>query len=229
MVEAAYLLDEPLFFARFSSRWVLQQSLFVRAVPAGSSSETQKLGLFLAEAQIGAQMSIRDDIDSLADANLIAFASDKKHHIDYPPDMSPEPDETDEGRKPGYCRVDCDAAWEYLGALRDAQIFPSTTWQRTNSKANKAFTVGDIVEKIKEFREPDYDNVDHCEFCEDVKVLFTRKLASLRKVHEQRLWGMCLDCYKAGGINPGECRFEHPKQGAQADASHAGGLGTNGL
>jgi hypothetical protein len=44
IVEAAYLLDEPLFFARFSSRWVLQQSLFGRTVPAASSAETQKLG-----------------------------------------------------------------------------------------------------------------------------------------------------------------------------------------
>lgn len=44
IVEAAYLLDEPIFFARFSSRWVLQQSLFGRSVPAAGSSETQKLG-----------------------------------------------------------------------------------------------------------------------------------------------------------------------------------------
>lgn len=44
IVEAAYLLDEPLFFARFSSRWVLQQTLFRRQVPAAGSSETQKLG-----------------------------------------------------------------------------------------------------------------------------------------------------------------------------------------
>jgi hypothetical protein len=44
IVEAAYLLDEPLFFARFSSLWVLQQSLFGRTVPGASSAETQKLG-----------------------------------------------------------------------------------------------------------------------------------------------------------------------------------------
>ena len=82
IVEAAYLLDEPLFFARFSSRWVLQQSLVGRSVPAASSTETQKLGFLLAESQIRGQMSIRDDLDALADTALISFSGDKKHHID---------------------------------------------------------------------------------------------------------------------------------------------------
>jgi hypothetical protein len=30
-------------------------------------------------------------------------------------------------------------------------------------------------------------------------------------MHMDRLWGLCLDCFKAGGVNPAECRYEHQK------------------
>ena len=43
VIEAAFLLDEAMFFARFTSRWILEEPLFKRQVPAASSSETQKL------------------------------------------------------------------------------------------------------------------------------------------------------------------------------------------
>lgn len=147
--------------------------------------------------------------------------------------MSPDPDETEGGRKPGWCRVDTDAAWEYLGALRDSEIFPCTVWQALGGDDQpRGLTIGDIVEKVKCFREPDYDDSDKCEFCEDVKTMFTEKLEELRKAHEKRLWGMCLDCYKAGGINGGECRFEHAKGGgrqATSPKANGGGLGISGL
>ena len=159
-----------------------------------------------------AQMSIRIDLDALTDTALIAFSRETNHHINYPPDMSPDRHEAENGRKPGWCRVDSDAAWEYLGALRDAQIFPSTAWVR-DGEGRTTYTIGDIVDKIKTFRAPEYDDADRCEFCEDVEALFTQKLDVLRSEHEKRLWGMCLDCYKAGGVNPGECRLEHAKMG----------------
>ena len=135
------------------------------------------------------------------------------------------------GHKPGWCRVDPDAAWEYLGALRDAEIFPSTTWARPSAENATGVTIGQVVEKVRAFRKPEYDDVDACEFCEGVKALFTKQLKALKREHEKRLWGMCLDCYKAGGINPGECRFEHAKVGGQASSQGAdgGGLGISGL
>jgi hypothetical protein len=187
--------------------------------------------VLLAESHVQAQITLRNDLDALADTALIAFSKDKQHHIDYPPEMSPEPDEIEDGRKPGWCRVDSDAAWEYLGALRDSQIFPSTTWDKPDASGGTGFRIGDVVESVKFFRAPNYDNVDKCEFCEDVKGLFTKKLDALKEEHEKRLWGMCLDCYKAGGINPAECRFEHAKPAVQARAqgAGAGGLGINGL
>lgn len=43
IIEAAYLLDEAMFFARFTARWVLEQSLHFRLVPAATNTDTQKL------------------------------------------------------------------------------------------------------------------------------------------------------------------------------------------
>ena len=43
IIEAAYLLDEAMFFARFTSRWVLEQSVYRRQVPAATTSDTMKL------------------------------------------------------------------------------------------------------------------------------------------------------------------------------------------
>ena len=43
IIEAAYLLDEPMFFARFTARWVLQQPIFQRQMPGGTTSDTQGL------------------------------------------------------------------------------------------------------------------------------------------------------------------------------------------
>lgn len=47
VIEAAYILDEPMFFARFTSRYVLQQPMAQRTFPKAASIETQKLaGMF---------------------------------------------------------------------------------------------------------------------------------------------------------------------------------------
>jgi len=43
IIEAAYLLDEARFFARFTTRWVLEQSVYVRSMPVATSAETSKL------------------------------------------------------------------------------------------------------------------------------------------------------------------------------------------
>lgn len=33
----------------------------------------------------------------------------------------------------------------------------------------------------------------------------------VKQMHQDRLWGLCLDCYKNGGFFEGECRYEHSK------------------
>ena len=72
---------------------------------------------------------------------------------------------------------------------------------------------------------PHYDNADKCEFCEDIKVQFTEKLEETRQMMTERLWGLCLDCFKAGGVHLAECRYEHKK----ILPAGANGLGINGL
>ena len=171
------------------------------------------------------QTLLRNDLDTLADAAAFAFSKENQHYIDWAPGLEPEPGETPSGRAPSTCHVDSEGAKEYLGALRDAQIWPSTVWDKPKGPTGIGFTIGDVVEKLKFFREPEYDNVDRCEFCEDVKIKFTEQLDTTKEEHEKRLWGLCLDCYKAGGINPAECRYEH----AKAVQAQANGLGINGL
>jgi len=67
------------------------------------------------------------------------------------------------------------------------------------------------VEKIKVFREPPYDDCDRCAGCFYVKENFTEELERVQEKHAKRLWGQCLDCYKAGGTEQGECRYQHAK------------------
>lgn len=133
--------------------------------------------------------------------------------------MSPDTTETPNGQPPVECHVDSEGAMLYLGALRDAQIWPSTTWPRPNG------TIGDVVEKLKYFREPEYNDADKCECCEEIKIKFTEHLDTLKDIQKDRLWGLCLDCYKAGGVKAGECRYEH----AKTQQAQSGGLGISGL
>ena len=43
IIEAAFLFDDPLFFARFTSRWILEQPMANKRLPLPSCVETQKL------------------------------------------------------------------------------------------------------------------------------------------------------------------------------------------
>ena len=74
-----------------------------------------------------------------------------------------------------------------------------------------AGTMEGVIEAIKDFEVPDYDDCDKCEFCEDVKEKFSNALAAMKKDQGGRLWGLCLDCFKADGVFTGECRYEHTK------------------
>ena len=213
MIEAAYLFDEATFFARFTTSWIFKQSLHTKQIPLATTAETQKLALMLAERQSQAQILLRRDIDMLADSCAFTFSKDKVHYIDYAPGLSPDPDE---GRQAVTCPVDSEGAKEYLGALRDAKIWPSLVCgdykPRSSNSALQDLTISDVVERVKAFREPEYDDCDKCEFCEDVRLTFIETLQSKREEQEKRLWGLCLDCFKAGmAKGSGECRVEHAK------------------
>lgn len=140
--------------------------------------------------------------------------------------MSPDADETPSGKPPVECRCDQDGAVEYLGALRDAHIWPSTVWNQIKHDAGSGATIDDVINKLKYFKEPEYNDADRCEFCENVKISFTETMDVTKDAQADRLWGLCLDCYKAGGINAGECRFEHAKAVQPARAVSASTTGS---
>ena len=162
----------------------------------------------LSTRHTAAEILLRMDLDKLVDKCAYSFSSEGKHFIDYPPGSNPDEDPST-GRKPPECRVDGDGGFVYLGALRDAQIWPSTEWVGAETTGGR---IGDVVDALVHFREPEYDDCDKCVCCNEIKTEFIDAVERLRQVHKERLWGLCLDCYKAGGINDDEeCRFEHAK------------------
>ncbi|TKA61291.1 hypothetical protein B0A55_10400 [Friedmanniomyces simplex] len=190
MVEATYLLDESVFFARFTEMWVLAEDVSMKRLAVELYNRRH--------AQSGA---LKGDIDLLVNPCSVAFSKSARHYIDYAPGMMPDPD--DDGKTVGsICHVDEGAATTYLGALRDELIWPPLAWPTT---------LGALVSQLQAFRTPDYDDCDKCDFCEDVKSRFGLAVDIVKKMHKDRLWGLCLDCFKAGGVKDGECRYEHSK------------------
>ena len=226
IIEAAYLLDEAVWFARFTSRWVLNSSMLAPQLPEMHTTETLKLALTLTSQQPSSHIRLRMDFDTLVDVAVRCFSREYRHYIDWAPEMSPDPSETPSGKPPVRCRVDGDGGQEFLGALRDAHIWPSNVWFREGEgsasmgaeEANKV-SIGDIIDRLAGFTLPEYDDADRCKFCDGIKTEFAAAVKSAKQAQKERLWGLCLDCYKAGGSNEGECRFEHPNpQAKKAEA-----------
>jgi hypothetical protein len=103
----------------------------------------------------------------LVDPCSLAFAKANEHHIDYAAGMSPDP----EHANVSICHVDEQAATTYLGSLRDELIWPATVWGPT---------LGSILDSMKGYQAPGYDDCDKCEFCEDVKGKFLRGVSFLK-------------------------------------------------
>lgn len=49
IIEAAHIWDEATFFARFTSMWMLKQSMFTKTIQTATTPETQRLAIILAE------------------------------------------------------------------------------------------------------------------------------------------------------------------------------------
>ncbi|KAK5128362.1 hypothetical protein LTR85_003030 [Meristemomyces frigidus] len=201
ITEASLLLDEPTYFARFTERWVKAEPFGSNfEVPPSADARMQRLSVELRKRRESLLSGVRVDIDLLVDSCSLGFSKTAEHYIDYAPGMTPDAD--DEGRIGSICHVDSGAGTLYLGALRDAHIWPSTVWPAS---------LGAIIEAIRDFRVPDYDDCDKCDFCEDVKARFGQMFAVVKQMQAERLWGLCVDCFKAGRVNAGECRYEHSK------------------
>ena len=97
----------------------------------------------------GVMTLLRQDLDRLVDHAAFVFSKDCEHFVDFAPGMAPTAMETATGEAPELCRVDIEGAATHLGALRDAKIWPASLWKKT---------LGDVVEKLAAFREPEYDD-----------------------------------------------------------------------
>jgi len=213
MIQASFLLDEAMYFARFTGRYVRNsppnsaKSALATGEQVPEGVRRIKSALLQRQAEMFA--ALRLDLDLLTDPCSVALSKESHHYIDCPPDTEPDvaelPLSSDgEPEKPTVCAVDSQVAPLYLGALRDAGLWPPTAWGGTR-------TAEQLIEGFDKFREPEYDDCDKCEFCLPLVELFDQKLMLVRKMHRERLWGLCLDCFTAGGVNKGDCRFAHVK------------------
>jgi hypothetical protein len=210
MIQAAFLLDEAIYFARFTGR-------YVRTTPRNTTTPSEeqlpagvkRIKSALQQRQAEGFAALRLDLDLLLEPCAIALGKESHHYIDCPPDTEPDPDDLPPAAdgEPGravVCAVDSQAAPLYLGALRDAGLWPPSAWG--------VRTAEQLIAAVERFREPEYDDCDKCEFCLPLVESFGLKLALVRKLHRERLWGICLDCFSAAvGVEKGECRFAHVK------------------
>ena len=212
MIQASYLLDEAMYFARFTGHFVRNSPpSSVKSVSATSEQTPEgvrRIKSALLQRQAEMFNALRLDLDLLIDPCSIALSKESHHYIDCPPDTEPEasdlPLSSDgEPEKPTVCAVDSEAAPLYLGAMRDASLWPPTAWGKR--------TIEQLIQGFDRFREPKYDDCDKCEFCLPLVETFDQKLMLVKKMHRERLWGLCLDCFHAGGVYSGECRFAHVK------------------
>lgn len=210
LIQAAYVCDEAMYFARLSSLFVLTFPMSVTKASPAEPNMTHEgithLKTLLHQRQASSLQSLRIQIDLLTEPCAIALGKESHHYVDCPPDTDPEEAGIDTDDKPDVCVVDSQAALLYLAAMRDAGIWPSTTaWGGKTGKQ--------VIDAIRELRVPEYDDSDKCDFCLPLVEEFAKKLTLVRHLQKNILWGPCLDCFNAGGTNPGECRFAHAKMG----------------
>ncbi|KAI5360719.1 hypothetical protein Slin15195_G086350 [Septoria linicola] len=246
LIEASLTLNDALFFARFTSHFILTQPTItsISEIAPSQTQTQQRLAAVLQARQKQTLQDLRIDLDLLIDPLSEALSEDTKHYPDCAPGDEAQPDGTttaEEGdnQQQQYCPIDRDAATEFLSALRDANLWPATRWPALtppqppsssfpSTSTSTAAAVGSpslsslptaIVSTLKSFRVPDHDASDACYWCMHVEDRFATALNLVRAMHKDRLWGLCLDCYKAGGtgmgmgVYKGECRYEHFKPG----------------
>ena len=164
------------------------------------------------------------------------MSEDAKHYVDLAP--GERPDFAQLGN-PGYvsqdiCTIDNENGTDLLSALRDANLWPGTRWpllmNSTDPTPSARSQTGSVVAAVERFRVPDADTRDSCFWCMHVEDKFATALGLVRMMHKDRMWGLCLDCYRSeGGVNDtGNCRVEHYKAVVKEGAARLQGLGAAG-
>ncbi|EGP89751.1 uncharacterized protein MYCGRDRAFT_90453 [Zymoseptoria tritici IPO323] len=209
MVEAAYLLNDAVWFARFTSRFVLNERLGQEASKLASHPERYDLANAVLARQRQAKADLKCDLDLLVEPCAEALASNTQHLMG----CAPDDDKTDFDveQRPEGCYVDKEGGTECLVNLRDDNLWPSTRWSNI---------LRTTVDAIAVHIPPDLNRIDECYFCIDVEEKFAAALQLVRAMHKDRLWGLCLDCYKHNGLYIGECRYDHFKISTVAAATY---------
>lgn len=204
MVQATMVLGDAVYFARFSSRWVLHAPLTQMLTPTVPLTPPQaNLSRALLQRQRDGFQALHTDIDDLVGPCADAFASDNTHFVDSPPGDDPTPVDLGGDPNPVQCVVDKEGAVEYLAALRDAKLWPANLWPNTNLLA--------VTEAVDKFQIPEYDASQNCHYCAHIEDEFAEGVSELKQELNRRLWGLCLECFKNKNIKAGECTYEHAK------------------
>lgn len=150
-------------------------------------------------------LALRIDVDDLANPLADSLAKEFTHYIDSPPGDNAIPADLGGDPDPQICEVDKDGAIEYLAALRDAKLWPTNQFPWPN--------LAGATEAIDKLRIPDYDISAACHFCANVVSEFADALGLVKEEHKDRVWGLCLECYKNGKVRgeDEECVVEHEK------------------
>ncbi|EME88863.1 uncharacterized protein MYCFIDRAFT_206147 [Pseudocercospora fijiensis CIRAD86] len=193
LIETSMLLNDAIYFARFSSKWILSAPLGKKEVSEivepSEPVPRQRLARTLLSRQKSVQEDLKRDLDIVLDPLAEALSDDARHYIDCAPGDDPTPPDT-----PIPCIVDKDASTLYLSALRDANLWPSSKWSTTTT------TLAELVRKFTDFRIPEYDASDACYWC----INSGEGFAEGEGVGEGG---------GGGGVNLGDCRVVHEKEG----------------
>jgi hypothetical protein len=197
MIEAAYLLNDAIWFARFTNHFVLKERTGQEASALASNPDRYDLATAILMRQRQCVADLKADLDLLIEPCAESLADETQHNMGCAPD---EDDIT--GEAPDPCYVDKEGGTEILVSLRDDDIWPSTRWTNILDKT---------VQAIAQFAPPDLNRIDECYYCIGVHEKFAQALLLVQAMHRDRLWGLCLDCIRHGGLFVGECRYEHFK------------------
>jgi hypothetical protein len=214
MIEAAFLLNDAVWFARFTTRFVLRE----RTGQEASSLSNNPDRFELAQAVLARQRQVIDhlksDLELLIEPCAEALASEHQHLMGCSPDEGENEHLT--GEPTDACYVDKEGGTEFLVALRDDDIWPSSRWPNILDKTVRA---------IANHTPPDLNTIDSCYFCIDVHEKYAEALSLVQAMHKERLWGICLDCVKNNGLFIGECRYEHFKLSTVSAQTFMGNTG----
>jgi hypothetical protein len=258
LIETTIIFDDALFFGRFTARWTLTRPVVisVNAIPA--DPPRRALVRILKARQSEIMQMMRIDLDLLVDPLADTISANAVHYTDCAPGAEPQPEDIDDAE---FCRGDKDAAVMLLASLKDAGLWPGMNWSCPVPHGNiyghaapttivptsgprsvggsvppLSRTIQAMAKLFAEYQVPESDQSGKCCWCSPVEDRFSRMVHLVKGIQADRMWGLCLDCYRAKTEGEGDaprnlpCRYEHYKAGVDGGTSlpqptQIGGIG----